>query len=95
MEDEKNKQLKVYMDIVEYLHPRHLLMENVVDLLKLAEGDLGRYVIARLVSMNFQCRIGILAAGSYGAPQCRMRVFLWGADIKEASFFVKFSISSM
>lgn len=75
------------MDIVEYLKPRHLLMENVVDLVKLANGALACYAMARLVSMNYQCRLGIMAAGSYGVPQCRMRIFLWGADIREASFY--------
>ncbi|KAK1381682.1 Chromomethylase [Heracleum sosnowskyi] len=83
LEDEKNKQLIVYMDIVEYLKPKYLLMENVVDLVKLAKGALASYAMARLVSMNYQCRLGIMAAGSYGVPQCRMRIFLWGADIRE------------
>ncbi|KAL8091291.1 DNA (cytosine-5)-methyltransferase 1-like [Apium graveolens] len=83
LEDEKNKQLIVYMDIVEFLKPRYLLMENVVDLVKLAKGALACYAMARLVSMNYQCRLGIMAAGSYGVPQCRMRIFLWGADIRE------------
>ncbi|XP_017236074.1 DNA (cytosine-5)-methyltransferase CMT3 [Daucus carota subsp. sativus] len=83
LEDEKNKQLIVYMDIVEYLRPRHILMENVVDLVKLAGGALACYAIARLVSSNYQARLGIMAAGSYGVPQCRMRIFLWGADIGE------------
>ncbi|MED6194965.1 hypothetical protein PIB30_033578 [Stylosanthes scabra] len=83
LDDEKNKQLIVYMDIVQYLQPRFSLMENVVDLLKFAEGFLGRYALGRLLKMNYQSRMGIMAAGAYGLPQFRLRVFLWGAKPSE------------
>ncbi|KAJ6805850.1 DNA (cytosine-5)-methyltransferase CMT3-like [Iris pallida] len=79
LQDEKNKQMVVYMEIIEFLKPRFVLMENVVDILKFAKGYLGRYALSRLVAMNYQSRLGIMAAGSYGLPQFRMRVFLWGA----------------
>ncbi|KAL5732034.1 DNA (cytosine-5-)-methyltransferase [Ranunculus cassubicifolius] len=79
LRDPKNHQLVVFMDIVEYLKPRFVLMENVVDILKFAKGFLIRYAIGRLVSLSYQSRMGMLAAGSYGLPQYRMRAFLWGA----------------
>ncbi|KAL1121193.1 hypothetical protein V6Z11_D01G215800 [Gossypium hirsutum] len=83
LEDVKNKQLVVYMDAIEHLKPRYVLMENVVDILKFAKGFLGRYAVGRLVSMNYQARMGMMAAGSYGVPQFRMRVFLWGSHPSE------------
>lgn len=67
------------MDIVAFLKPRFVLMENVVDLVKFAGGFLGRYAFGRLVDMNYQARLGMMAAGAYGLPQFRMRVFMWGA----------------
>ncbi|KAK4280946.1 hypothetical protein QN277_012498 [Acacia crassicarpa] len=79
LSDEKNKQLVVYMDIVEYLKPKFVLMENVVDLVRFSDGFLGRYALGRLLQMNYQSRMGIMAAGAYGLPQFRLRVFLWGA----------------
>ncbi|TKY70271.1 putative DNA (cytosine-5)-methyltransferase CMT1 [Spatholobus suberectus] len=79
LEDIKNRQLIVYMDIIDFLKPKYVLMENVVDILKFSGGYLGRYAIGRLVAMNYQARMGMMAAGSYGLPQFRMRVFLWGA----------------
>ncbi|KAM7487179.1 hypothetical protein LguiB_024663 [Lonicera macranthoides] len=79
LQDPKNKQLLVFMDIVEYLRPKFVLMENVVDILKFANGFLGRYGLGRLVGMNYQARMGMLAAGAYGLPQFRMRMFMWGA----------------
>lgn len=85
LKDPKNHQLVVYMDIIAFLKPRHILMENVVDIVKFAGGYLISYAFGRLVSMNYQARLGIMAAGSYGVAQCRMRIFLWGANSMEAS----------
>lgn len=79
LEDSKNHQIVVYMDIVDFLKPRYVLMENVVDILKFAGGVLGRYALSRLVHMSYQAKLGMMVAGCYGLPQFRMRVFLWGA----------------
>ncbi|KAK1309987.1 DNA (cytosine-5)-methyltransferase 1 [Acorus calamus] len=83
MNDPKNAQVKVFMDLVEYLKPRYVLMENVVDILKFAKGYIGRFALSRLVEMNYQSRLGIMAAGCYGLPQFRIRMFLWGAHPTE------------
>ncbi|KAL9246969.1 hypothetical protein vseg_020446 [Gypsophila vaccaria] len=79
LDDERNRQLIVFMDIVEYLKPKFVLMENVGDILKFDKGSLGRYALSRLVHMHYQARVGIMAAGCYGVPQFRLRVFYWGA----------------
>ncbi|KAI3843378.1 hypothetical protein MKX03_030479 [Papaver bracteatum] len=79
--DEKNYQMVVYLDIIEFLKPSYILMENVVDLLQFSQGFLARYALSRLVSMGYQVRLGIMAAGSFGLPQFRQRVFLWGAQV--------------
>lgn len=79
LQDEKNKQLQVFMEMVEYLKPKFVLMENVVDIVKFAEGYLGRYALSKLIHLNYQVRMGMMAAGAYGLPQFRMRAFFWGA----------------
>ncbi|KAJ4952365.1 hypothetical protein NE237_029197 [Protea cynaroides] len=79
LEDERNRQIVIFMDIVKFLKPKFVLMENVVDILRFADGSLGRYALSRLVHLNYQARLGIMAAGCYGLPQFRLRVFLWGA----------------
>ncbi|RWR86840.1 DNA cytosine-5-methyltransferase CMT2-like protein isoform X1 [Cinnamomum micranthum f. kanehirae] len=83
LDDDRNRQIIVFMDIVKFLQPKYVLMENVVDILKFANGYLGRYALSQLVSMNYQARLGIMAAGCYGLPQFRLRVFLWGAHPHE------------
>ncbi|ONK81232.1 uncharacterized protein A4U43_C01F26800 [Asparagus officinalis] len=79
LEDPKNYQLTVFMQIVAFLKPKYVLMENVVDILKFADGYLGRYALSQLLAMDYQTRLGIMAAGSFGLPQFRLRAFLWGA----------------
>ncbi|MQL72106.1 hypothetical protein Taro_004438 [Colocasia esculenta] len=83
LDDPKNLQMKIFMEIVDFLKPKYVLMENVVDIVKFVGGYLGRYAIGRLVSMNYQTRLGLMVAGCYGLPQFRMRVFLWGARPSE------------
>ncbi|KAL8104093.1 DNA (cytosine-5)-methyltransferase CMT2-like [Apium graveolens] len=77
--DERNHQIVVFMDIVKFLKPRYVLMENVADILRFDKGSLGRYALSRMVNMKYQARLGIMPAGCYGLPQFRLRVFLWGA----------------
>ncbi|KAL1532242.1 DNA (cytosine-5-)-methyltransferase [Salvia divinorum] len=79
LEDERNRQIVVFMDIVEFLKPKYCLMENVVDIIRFDKGSLGRYALSRLVLMKYQARLGTIASGSYGLPQFRLRVFIWGA----------------
>lgn len=88
LEDKRNYQIVVFMDIINFLRPKYILMENVVDILKFANGCLARYAISSLVRECYQVRLGIMAAGCYGLPQFRLRVFLWGAHADEASTFL-------
>ncbi|KAL3497951.1 hypothetical protein ACH5RR_040683 [Cinchona calisaya] len=81
--DERNQQIVVFMDIVKFLKPKYVLMENVVDILRLDGASLGRYALSRLVHMKYQARLGTMAAGCYGLPQFRLRVFIWGALASE------------
>ncbi|KAK3014031.1 hypothetical protein RJ639_008664 [Escallonia herrerae] len=77
--DERNRQIIVFMDVVKFLKPKYVLMENVTDILRFDKASLGRYALSRLVHMKYQARLGTMAAGCYGLPQFRLRVFLWGA----------------
>lgn len=79
LDDEKNQQIVVFMDIVQFLRPKYVLMENVLDILKFADGKLGRYAFSRLVQLKYQARLGIMAAGCYGLPQFRLRAFFLGS----------------
>ncbi|XP_030453904.2 DNA (cytosine-5)-methyltransferase CMT2 isoform X2 [Syzygium oleosum] len=83
LDDARNRQIVVFMDIVQFLKPKFVLMENVTDILRLDKASLARYALSRLVHMRYQARLGTMAAGCYGLPQFRLRVFLWGAHPRE------------
>ncbi|KAK4802190.1 hypothetical protein SAY86_000393 [Trapa natans] len=83
LDDERNQQIIVFMDIVQFLKPKFVLMENVVDILRFDNASLVKYALSHLVHMRYQARLGTIAAGSYGLPQFRLRVFLWGAHPTE------------
>ncbi|XP_042515218.1 putative DNA (cytosine-5)-methyltransferase CMT1 [Macadamia integrifolia] len=69
LEDKKNHQLAVFMDIVNFLKPKFVLMENVVDILKkFVGGFLKKYAVGRLVSMNYQARLGMMKLPQYPLP---------------------------
>ncbi|CAI9762558.1 unnamed protein product [Fraxinus pennsylvanica] len=82
-DDERNHQIVVFMDIVGFLKPKYVLMENVVDIIRFDKASLGRYALSRLVHMKYQARLGTIASGCYGLPQFRLRVFIWGASPSE------------
>ena len=83
LDENKNKQLIVYMNLVRHIKPRYVLMENVVDLVKFVNGFRGLYALGRLIGKNYQVWMGMLAAGAYGHSQFYMPVFLWGVEPTE------------
>lgn len=64
LEDDRNKQLHIYMDIV---GPKYVLIENVVEMLRFLSCDLMHYDVGCLVKMNYQNQMRIMVAGAYGA----------------------------
>ncbi|CAA0813098.1 DNA (cytosine-5)-methyltransferase CMT2 [Striga hermonthica] len=48
LDDERNRQIVIFMDIIDFLRPKFVLMENVIDILRFANGCLGRYAISQL-----------------------------------------------
>lgn len=68
-------QLFMYMDTIEFLKSKYILMKNVVDILKFVKDFLGQYVVACLVFMNYQARIGMMVARSYRVPRFKMIIF--------------------
>nr|CAD1831003.1 unnamed protein product [Ananas comosus var. bracteatus] len=53
LDDEKNRQVIVFMDIVQFLKPKYVLMENVLDILKFAKATVARYALGRLKLPQF------------------------------------------
>jgi DNA (cytosine-5)-methyltransferase 1 len=74
--DPRNSLVESFLDVVELLRPRVVLMENVPGMLSLNNGITARLVLSTLEEMGYQAKLGILQAGYYGLPQNRWRVFI-------------------
>lgn len=77
--DPRNSLVESFLDVVEHLKPRYVLMENVPGMLSLDNGRVPALLIASLESLGFEARLGILQVGYYGVPQNRWRVFIVAA----------------
>ena len=81
VEDPRNSLVESFLDVVAYLKPRYVLMENVPGMLSLDKGRVPAALLAALESLGYQARLGILQAGYYGVPQNRWRVFIVAAAV--------------
>jgi len=80
-EDPRNSLVESFLDVVEHLKPRYVLMENVPGMLSLDKGRVPTLLLGALESLEYQARLGILQAGYYGVPQNRWRVFIIAARV--------------
>lgn len=81
VEDPRNSLVESFLDVVEHIKPRYVLMENVPGMLSLDKGRVPTLVLAALESLGYDARLGILQAGYHGVPQNRWRVFILAAAI--------------
>lgn len=79
LNDPRNSLIDVFLDFVDFLKPRFVLIENVPGMLSLDHGRTIRLLRASLQDLGYGVALGILQAGYYGLPQNRWRVFLWAA----------------
>jgi DNA (cytosine-5)-methyltransferase 1 len=78
VEDDRRELWKSYLDIVERLRPRAVLMENVPDL---ALGDdtlVLRRMLSRLEKAGYEADARIVDTWRYGVPQHRQRLVIVG-----------------
>jgi len=81
VEDPRNSLVESFLDVVEHIKPRYVLMENVPGMLSLDNGRVPILVLAALESLGYRAKLGILQAGYYGVPQNRWRVFIVAAAV--------------
>jgi len=78
-EDPRNSLVESFLDVVAYLEPQYVLMENVPGMLSLDKGRVPTLLLESLQSLGYDAHLGILQAGYYGLPQNRWRVFIIAA----------------
>ena len=78
-EDPRNSLVEVFLDFVDFLKPRFVLMENVPGMLSIDNGMVARSVLGIFNDLGYQADLRVLQAGYYGLPQNRWRVFVLAA----------------
>lgn len=73
LHDPRNRQLLVYVRLIEVLQPSFVLLEQVLDILLKENGVYVKAMTANLVRMGYQAHTGTLITGAYGCPQVRPR----------------------
>ena len=71
-----NYQIVVCIDIVDFLEPRYLLMENVVHVFNFARGLFRQYASSPQFHKSYQSNIGMMVTAYYSLPQFCIGVFL-------------------
>ncbi len=78
VDDKRNKLYKSFVEFVRFYKPRAFVMENVPNLLSLADGIVRDAIIKDFTDIGYHVSYKILTASDYGTPQNRRRVFFIG-----------------
>jgi DNA (cytosine-5)-methyltransferase 1 len=79
LRDPRNSLVENFLDYVDFLRPRFVLLENVPGMLSLDKGKIVHLLLDTFETLGYNSNLGILQAGYYGLPQNRWRVFIWAA----------------
>lgn len=87
LDDPKNQLVRTFLDYVEVLQPKVVMMENVAEM----KNGFGRAyteeVEERLSAAGYSVRYGVLLAADYGVPQMRRRAFFLAAKSRRVPEF--------
>lgn len=76
--DERNFLFKYYVKVVELVHPKYFVMENVPNLLTAENGYFRKEIAELFNGMGYNLTSGVLNAADYGVPQNRRRAVIIG-----------------
>lgn len=85
-DDPRNKLYLSYIRLVEEIHPKAFVIENVPGLVGLFNGQIKDNIIERLTVLGYNVQYRILCSSDYGVPQSRRRVIFVGIKGKEFNF---------
>ena len=79
--DERARLFRHYLRIIEVLHPKTLVMENVPGMLTIGGGQIVTEIQEKLAELGYEVGIRILHTEDFGVPQERRRVFIVGTRL--------------
>ena len=84
--DPRNKLYQGFVSCVEYFKPKAFVLENVPNLLAMANGAVKDTIIEEFSNLGYKVQYKVLLASNYGVPQNRRRVVFVGIKNGEADF---------
>lgn len=75
LDDPRNRLMKIFLDFVERLRPKFVLIENVAEVLRAYDGAVRREITNRLNDLGYDVESNVLNAAHFGVPQLRRRAF--------------------
>jgi DNA (cytosine-5)-methyltransferase 1 len=77
-DDDRNKLVKNYFDIIGEIEPEFFVMENVRAITYERNSYIIEYVENRIENLGYNYTRGVLNAANFGVPQTRKRLFIIG-----------------
>lgn len=94
VDDERNKLYKSFVSFVDYYKPKAFLMENVPNIVSMANGVVKDNIIEDFEKLGYKVVYKVLMASEFGVPQNRKRAFFIGLrSVKEFDFPVPFLLN--
>ena len=78
VDDERNALYKSFVRFVDVFRPKAFVMENVPNILSMANGKIKDAIIEEFSELGYKVECKILLAADYGVPQNRRRAFFVG-----------------
>lgn len=79
-DDPRNHLYKAFLETLELLRPKIVLIENVREFLNYGSGKFSKDLLARLDELGYTADFRKVCAADYGVPQLRNRVFFVAVD---------------
>lgn len=89
VDDPRNSLYKEMKEIVEYLKPDYVVMENVEGLRSMLNGKVEEKIIEDYREIGYEINLTVLNSADYGVPQFRKRVIFIGNRIGKTNYHPK------
>ena len=87
LKDDNNLLVRSFLDCVEFLRPKVVLMENVAEIVNAFDGAFTDEICQRLGRCGYRTQVRVLDATKYGVPQRRRRAFFFANRLGKAVQF--------
>jgi DNA (cytosine-5)-methyltransferase 1 len=87
LEDPRNLLMKIFLEFVERLLPKTVLIENVAEMMRAYNGAVKEEIVRRLTDIGYEVQSAVLNAAWFGVPQLRRRAFFVATRTKHAVTF--------